>query len=39
MVAATMDLATRVSILALLPLAIHVAYEVIVLLTLPLEDA
>ena len=39
MVAAAMDLATRVSILALLPLAIHVAYEVIVLLTLPLEDA
>ncbi|MDQ2091998.1 hypothetical protein [Marimonas arenosa] len=38
MVLAHIDLAMRVSILAVVPLLIHVLYEVTVILTLPLED-
>lgn len=38
LVLAQVDLAARVSILAMLPLLIHVLYEVTVILTLPLED-
>jgi len=38
MVLAHFDLTTRVSVLAILPLVIHVLYEITVILTLPLED-
>ncbi|WP_137703002.1 hypothetical protein [Marimonas lutisalis] len=39
LVAAQFDLTTRVSILAILPLVIHVLYEITAILTVPLEES